>query len=81
MNKTCVKSDKVEFQESPLLLDVKEAARLLSIGRTLFLTMDSDGRLGPLGLHLGRRKLWRRAELENWIEAGCPDRVKWVKNK
>ena len=60
----------------PLLLDARAAAALCGVGRTLWLTMHQDGRI-PMPLRLGRRTLWRRSELERWIEAGCPPRLRW----
>ena len=60
----------------PLLLDAREAAGLCGVGRTHWLTMSAEG-LVPMPLHLGRRVLWRRAELERWVEAGCPPRLRW----
>jgi len=61
---------------SPLLLDVRAAARLCGVGRTHFLAMHSAGKI-PMPVRLGRRVLWRGAELAAWIEAGCPERVRW----
>ena len=62
----------------PLLLSAKDSAKLLGIGRTLFYSMYSSGRLGPLPIRFGRRVLWDRKELEAWIEAGCPKRDRWL---
>lgn len=62
----------------PLLLSAAEAAQLLGVGRTLFWSMHSSGRLGPLPTRLGRRTLWRRRELEDYVAAGCPARDKWM---
>lgn len=66
-----------------LLLSAENSAELLGIGRTLFYSMHSSGRLGPLPIRLGRRVLWERRELEAWVEAGCPKRDRWldVENK
>lgn len=61
----------------PLLVDTKEAARLSGVGRTLWLQLASAGRV-PLPVRLGRRVLWRRDELADWIEAGCPGRDRWI---
>jgi hypothetical protein len=66
---------------TPLLLDAKDAAVYVGIGRTLFLAMDSDGRLGPVAVKLGRRTLWRRRGLAEWVELGCPCRDVWLKRK
>lgn len=61
----------------PLLLGAEDAATLLGIGRTLFLSMHSSGELGPLPRRLGRRTLWSREEIHEWVRAECPPRTKW----
>ena len=64
-----------------LLLSAEDSAALLGIGRTLFYSMYSSGRLGPLPVKLGRRVLWNRREIEAWGEAGCPARLQWRNRK
>lgn len=64
-----------------LLLSAEDSAELLGIGRTLFYSMHSSGRLGPLPVKLGRRSLWNRKELETWVGAGCPARQQWQNRK
>lgn len=70
-----------ESKMESLLLSVEDSAELLGIGRTLFYSMHSSGRLGPLPVKLGRRVLWNRKELEAWVEAGCPARLQWRNRK
>ena len=60
-----------------LLLSVPEVCRMLNIGKSLFYTMHSTGRLGPMPHKLGRRSLWNRQELIDWINAGMPARERW----
>jgi excisionase family DNA binding protein len=60
-----------------LLLSAEDSAELLGIGRTLFYSMHSSGRLGPMPVKLGRRVLWNRKELEAWVRAKCPARKIW----
>ena len=68
----------VAFQKpEPLLLDAKQAAAMLNIGRTHLYALHSSGQL-PLPLRLGRRTLWRADELKKWVLAGCPSRQKWI---
>jgi predicted DNA-binding transcriptional regulator AlpA len=69
MNDTICTPDK-------LLLSADEAAAVLGIGKTLFYSLHSGGRL-PLPVKLGRRTLWRVDELKSWTAAGCPNRQKW----
>jgi predicted DNA-binding transcriptional regulator AlpA len=60
-----------------LLLSAEDSAEMLGIGRTLFYAMHSSGRLGPIPIKLGRRTLWNRQELRDWVKAGCPARKLW----
>lgn len=64
-----------------LLLSAEDSAALLGIGKTLFYSMHSSGRLGPLPVKLGRRALWNRREIEASVEAGCPARQQWRNRK
>ena len=59
-----------------LLLDAAEAARLLGICRAGVYRAVSSGRM-PGPVRIGRRTLWRRDELEDWVNAGCPARTRW----
>jgi excisionase family DNA binding protein len=60
-----------------LLLGAEDVARLLSVAPRTVWKMDAAGKI-PRPIRLGRRTLWRRAELEEWVEGGCPSR-RWVK--
>jgi len=60
-----------------LLLRCGEAARLCAVSKVSWHRWDSAGRI-PQGLKIGGAKVWRRAELEAWIAAGCPNREKWL---
>lgn len=64
-----------------LLLSAAKAAGLLGVSRSLFYGLHSSGRLGPLPIKLGSRSLWRRAELAEWVRAGCPGREQWQRKK
>jgi predicted DNA-binding transcriptional regulator AlpA len=63
-----------------ILLDAKRAAAMLGIGRAHLYALHGSGRL-PLPIHLGRRTLWRADELKNWVQAGCPNRQRWIAMK
>jgi excisionase family DNA binding protein len=68
----------VEMQTvEPLLLSAVEAAKTLGISVRLLQALNSSGRL-PLPVRLGRRCLWAREELADWIRSGSPSREKWV---
>ena len=64
----------------PILLDAKQAAAMLGIGRAHLYALHSSGRL-PMPIHLGRRTLWRADELKDWVKAGCPNRQRWLAAK
>ena len=59
-----------------ILIDAKEAAAFLGISRTNWLTRYHAGQT-PDSVRLGRRVLWRVAELIAWVDAGCPPRHNW----
>ena len=65
-----------EQEPQPLLVGVTEAARLLGISRSTFYGLDAAGQI-PVGVRLGRRRLWSVAELGDWVDAGCPARERW----
>ena len=65
-----------EIAIAPALLSANEAAKLLGIGRSLFYSLRSEGKL-PRPRQLGGRVLWQKAELEKWIDHGCPSQQKW----
>jgi predicted DNA-binding transcriptional regulator AlpA len=60
----------------PLLLTAKVAATYLGFARTAFYRYDITG-VTPQCMHLGGRRFWRRDELREWVDAGCPPRHKW----
>ena len=64
-----------------LLIDFTEAARRLSIGKSLLWAMHSSGRLGPLPIRLSRRTLLRVDELDEWVRCDCPVRDRWLSLK
>ena len=60
-----------------LLLGDREAAYVMGVSRTTFRALDSSGILGPAGIRLGRRRLWRLTDIEAWINAEMPRRERW----
>jgi len=68
-------------EPEPGLLSSGRSALFLGISRTLFYSMHNSGRLGPLPVALGRRRLWRLKELRLWLDAECPVRQKWLNKK
>lgn len=60
----------VIVQAPPLLLRADDAARVLALSRRGFEHLSADGRL-PQPIRLGgRRRLWRYADLVEFVEAG-----------
>lgn len=62
-----------------VLVDDMGAAGLLGIGATYFRRLVAQGRIGPAGVRLGRRRLHRVDELRRWVKAGLPNRAEWVR--
>jgi excisionase family DNA binding protein len=63
----------------PELLTVKAAAAALSISTRHLLRLRDAGDV-PAPLKIGRSVRWRRAELRDWCNAGCPSprRTGWA---
>lgn len=56
---------------APKLINAEELARLMQISeRTLWRLL--SGRKLPQPVRIGRNTRWRLAEVEQWIEQGCP---------
>lgn len=60
-----------------LLIPDTEAARLCGIARATWHRLRAAGRVGPQPVRLGRAVRYRRAEVEQWAAAGCPDAATW----
>jgi excisionase family DNA binding protein len=67
----------MDWQPGPLLIDAAAVAKLLSIGRSTFFALISSGRIGPQPIRLGKRRLYRRNEIDDWVLRGCPPRRQW----
>lgn len=64
-----------------LLITLDEALRLLSINQDTLLKLRRMEMFGPDVIHItGTRKgiRFRRKEIEDWVEAGCPNRETWL---
>jgi len=56
---------------TPVLLTVKEVAEMLGLSeRTIYRLADSGAM--PRPVKIGAAVRWRRNELDQWIEEGCP---------
>jgi len=61
----------------PLLIGDRDAAALAGVSRASWQRLRAAGKLPPC-VRLGRKVLWRRAEIVAWIDAGCPDARTWA---
>jgi excisionase family DNA binding protein len=64
-------------QLGALLISDVEAAALCGCSRSHWRAMQAAGRI-PASVKLGRKRLWRRREIESWILAGCPEGRIWA---
>ena len=60
----------VVVQAEPLLVRAETAAELLGLSGRSFERLLAASRL-PTPIRLGRRRLWRMADLEAFVAAGC----------
>jgi predicted DNA-binding transcriptional regulator AlpA len=60
-----------------LLIPDTVAATLAGVSRATWHRLRVAGKLPP-SVRLGRKVLWRRAEVVAWIDAGCPDGKVWA---
>jgi predicted DNA-binding transcriptional regulator AlpA len=64
--------------DEALLCDAAGVAKMLQVSKRHVQALDSSGRLGPMGISLGRSRRWRVAEIRSWIAAGAPPRSRWI---
>ena len=69
-----------EAAASPLVLDAQglAAAGFGSVRHVR--RLDASGRL-PRAVRLGRKKVWLRHELKDWLSAGAPKRDEWEQSR
>lgn len=66
-----------DFEKTePLLIDIKDLARLLTCSIRTARRMDISGKL-PLPVRPSRNRRWRLEEIRQWVDAGCPKRARW----
>lgn len=58
------------------LIDAVEVSRLIGMSARTVWRLKDAGKM-PKPVSIGRRVRWRRAEIDEWITAGCPSFVKW----
>lgn len=62
--------------EPAILIDTAALAALLGTTDRNLRRLMAAGRL-PAPVLVGRRKRWRRKEVEAWVDADCPARARW----
>jgi len=68
-------------QARPLLVNSKEASRLLGISCSQFMKLNRQQKI-PRAVFLGRKApRWKERELCDWLEHDCPDRATWEQIK
>lgn len=76
----CMNDEQVEPKAAdplpPLLVPAERVASLLSISTRHVRLLDATEQI-PVPLRIGRRTLWRVADIEGWVAAGCPSRHRW----
>lgn len=71
-----IPTDPVPSSAEPLAVDAKTLARMLCCSVRHIERQDAAGKL-PAPVRIGRSKRWRAAEIDAWLQAGCPDRHAW----
>ena len=56
--------------------DARGLAQALGVSARHIAALHAQGRL-PAPIRLGRRVVWVRAEIEDWLAAGAPARDRW----
>ena len=77
--KTVTKSKRSDHDRSavsPVLINAETAASLCCVSRSQWFVMKRAGRT-PAWIMMGRKPVWRIAELLDWINAGCPPKDRW----
>ena len=68
--------DNRSITEAPQMLTAETAGALLGMSAKALRRADQVGKV-PAPMRIGRNVRWRRQELMEWMEAGCPDRATW----
>jgi len=68
-----LENETLDFATLPLMLDVQTVAKLLKCsGRHVYRLSDSDRM--PRPLKIGSLVRWRRDDIRQWIDDGCPSK-------
>jgi prophage regulatory protein len=63
-----------------LAVSARDLKEMLNVSLRQVWRLNSAGKL-PRPIRLGGSVRWNRAEIQQWFEAGCPDRKTWEAKK
>jgi prophage regulatory protein len=69
-------SDPSSSGSTAIAVDANRLAELLGLSIRTIRRLDSSGKL-PRPLRIGGAVRWRISEVNQWVDAGCPDRAEW----
>jgi len=69
---TTDKDQTVSSETTSLLLSARTLAQRLAVSVRTLWRLRSSGKL-PEPVHLGGAVRWRKADIDAWVAAGCPD--------
>ena len=67
-------------KEDPVLVNSRRVSEMLGCSIQAVHNWHRYGAM-PVPIVIGNRLFWRKSELLEWIDAGCPKRAEWKKNK
>ena len=59
-----------------VLMRAEQVAAQCGVAKVTWWRWNASGMV-PAGLKIGGARLWRRAEILEWVQAGSPNREKW----
>ena len=75
-------NSQVRIQIEPAVVGRDEFAVMLCLSNAQLDKHLAAGQIGPKPLPIGgRRRLFSVTEIRQWIDAGCPSRVRWISEK
>jgi len=62
--------------DAALAISARDLKEMLNVSLRQVWRLNAAGKL-PKSIRLGGSVRWNRAEIQQWFEAGCPDRKAW----
>lgn len=66
--------------DTQLGMSARQLSQMLNVSLRQVWRLNAAGKL-PRPIRLGGSVRWNRAEIQQWFEAGCPDRKVWEARK